>query len=183
MFVRPLLGVVLSLAAAGALAHSESEDPGYAMLDCEHPAEGVAKSIPAPIAGPAHLQCTPAFQQIVASDGWTWRYPGSFFERPFIPAYAPMLSRGMRGARYFAGFETLELKDDEAREHHDRFAKALPTYREKAPPARMLKLVATNDLGHEVDAFFGFRSERDGWVVICAPDCAPENMFLFEKAE
>jgi hypothetical protein len=183
VFVRPILGAVLSLAALAAFAHSESEDAGYRMLDCEHPAEGVAKALPDPVSGPAFLQCTPAFQQIVANEGWSWRYPGSYFERPFIPAYAPTSSRGMGGARYFTGFEAHELDPADVRSEHERFAKSVPTYREAAPPPRILKVVATNDLGHGVDAYFGFRSERDGWVVMCAPDCAPESMFLFEKID
>lgn len=184
MFVRLALGLFLSLAAPQALPHSETEgEAGYAMIDCEHPAANVATGLPQGISSPAHLQCTPAFQLIVANDGWSWRYPGSFFDRPFIPAYAPLLSRGKGGARFFTGFDTQELAQSDVRAQHEKFAKEIPTYREKAAPARILKVVATNDLGHELDAYFGFRSEREGWVVLCAPECAPENMFLIEKTE
>lgn len=184
VFVRVSLGLLLSLAAVESLPHSETEGgPGYAVIDCEHPAANVVTALPPAVSSPAHLQCTPAFQQIVSNDGWTWRYPGSYFDRPFIPAYAPRLSHGKGGPRFFTGFETQELSPDEVRAQHDRFTKDIPTYREKAAPARILKLVATNDLGHELDAYFGFRSEREGWVVLCTPDCAPENLFLIEKAE
>ena len=184
VLVRLSLGLVLSLASAQALPHSETEGgSGYAVIDCEHPAANVATALPPAIASPAHLQCTPAFQQIVSNDGWSWRYPGSFFDRPFIPAYAPKSSHGKGGPRFFTGFETRELTQDEVRAQHERFANDMPTYREKVAPARILKLVATNDLGHVLDAYFGFRSEREGWVVMCAPECAPENLFLIEKAE
>lgn len=183
MIVSALLGVLLSLVAMQAAAHSESGNAGYALLDCAHPGPDVAAALPQAIGVSANLECTPAFHQIVANAGWSWRYPGSFFERPFIPAYAPRSSQGMAGARFFTGFEVVELGSDEARDQHERFARSIPTYREESAPSRILRMVATNDLGHELSAFFGFRSERDGWVVVCAPDCAPENLFLIEKAE
>jgi hypothetical protein len=184
VFVRLALGLFLSLAALPAIPHSETEgEAGYAVIDCEHPAANVATTLPQDISRPAHLQCTPAFQQIVANDGWSWRYPGSFFDRPFIPAYAPKPSRGKVGPRFFTGFETQELAQPDVRAQHEKFAREIPTYRETAAPARILKLVATNDLGHELDAYFGFRSEREGWVVLCAPECAPENLFLIDKIE
>jgi hypothetical protein len=183
IFVRPLMGAVLSLSALLACAHSEGEGPDRGMLDCTHPGAEVATALPEAIASPAHLECTPAFQQIVANQGWTWRYPGSYFERPFIPAYAPRSSQGLGGSRFFTGFEARELSPEEIRDQHERFVRTLPTYREASAPARVLKIVATNDLGHELNAFFGFRSDHDGWVVTCTPECAPENLFLIEKVE
>lgn len=184
LFVRLSLGLVLSLASVQAMPHSETEgDAGYAVIDCEHPAANVATALPPALASPAHLQCTPGFQQIVSNDGWSWRYPGSFFDRPFIPAYAPKLSHGKGGPRFFTGFEAQDLDGAEVSALHERFARELPTYRQQAAPERILKLVAINDLGHALDAYFGFRSEREGWVVLCTPDCAPENFFLIEKTE
>ncbi len=76
-----------------------------------------------------------------------------------------------------------ELTATDARERHETFAKDLPTYRETVPPARLVKLVAHNDLGHELDAYFGFRSDGEGWVVLCAPECAPEYLFLIQKID
>jgi len=182
--VRIFSGVLLVLAALPAFSHPDNEgDPGYAVIDCEHPAANVATALPDAIAGPAYLQCTPAFQQLVANQDWRWRYPGSFFDRPFIPAYAPEPSHGKLGPRFFTGFEAVDLSEAQVREQHEKFARELPTYREKAAPGRILKVVATNDLGDAIDVYFGFRSERDGWVVTCTPACAPENLFLIEKAE
>jgi hypothetical protein len=177
------MGVLLFLPVMQVAAHSESENAGYPLLDCAHPAPNAATALPLAIGVSANLECTPAFYQIVANEGWTWRYPGSVFERPFIPAYAPRPSQGMGGVRFFTGFEVVELESGEVRSQHEEFARSLPTYRENVAPSRILRMAATNDLGHELSAFFGFRSEREGWVVVCAPDCAPENLFLIEKAE
>lgn len=180
-----LSGGVLFCGAAGlAAAHSESEGAsGFALIDCEHPAQNVATELPPEIAASGFLQCTPSMHMIVANGAWTWRYPGSFFDRPFIPAYAPQASQGQGGTRFFTRFETRELSPDEVRERHEKFVAELPTYREKVAPVRVLQLVAINDLGHELDAYFGYRSEREGFVVMCTPACATENMFLIEKVE
>ena len=173
----------LWLAAAQALAHSEGETTGPALLDCEHPPESLAKMLPEPVAKVASVECNPSAQTIVARDGWTWRYPGSFFDRPIIPAYAPMDSRHSGGPRYFTEFRVTELTAADAGKRHETFAKDLSTYRETAPPVRLVKLVAHNDLGHELNAYFGFRSDGEGWVVLCAPACAPEYLFLMQKID
>ena len=173
----------LCLAAAQALAHSESKATGPALLDCEEPPDSLATALPEQVAKVASVECNPSAQTIVARDGWSWRYPGSFFDRPIIPAYAPMDSRHRGGPRYFTKFTATELTAADARKRHERFAKDLPTYRETAPPVRLVKLVAHNDLGHELDAYFGFRSDGEGWVVLCAPECAPEYLFLMQRID
>jgi len=173
----------LSFAAAQALAHSEGETSGPVLLDCEHPPQLLVKMLPEALAKVASVECNPSAQTIVARDGWSWRYPGSFFDRPIIPAYAPMDSRQTGGPRYFTEFKATELSAADARKRHEMFAKDLPTYRETSPPMRLVKLVAHNDLGHEMDAYFGFRSDGGGWVVLCAPECAPEYLFLMQKID
>jgi hypothetical protein len=173
----------LCFAAAQALAHSEGETSGPVLLDCEHPPRSLAKMLPEAVAKVASIECNPSAQTIVARDGWNWRYPGSFFDRPIIPAYAPMDSRQTGGPRYFTEFKATELSAADARKRHEMFAKDLPTYRETSPPMRLVRLVAHNDLGHEMDAYFGFRSDGGGWVVLCAPECAPEYLFLMQKID
>ena len=173
----------LWFAAAQALAQSEGEASGPALLDCEHPPQSLATVLPVQVANVASIECNPSAQTIVARDGWNWRYPGSYFDRPIIPAYAPMDSRHSGGPRYFTEFRATELTAADARKRHETFAKDLPTYRETAPPVRLVKLVAHNDLGHELNAYFGFRSDGEGWVVLCAPECAPEYLFLMKKID
>lgn len=173
----------LWLAAARALAHSEGETASPALLDCEHPPDSLLTALPEQVAIVATIECNPSAQTIVPRDGWSWRYPGSYFDRPSIPAYAPMDSRQTGGPRYFTEFTATELSAADARKRHETFAKDLPTYREAAPPARLVKLVAHNDLGHEMDAYFGFRSDGGGWVVLCVPECAPEYLFLMQKID
>ena len=178
--------VLLSLcfaAAHAALAHSEGEPSGPVLLDCEHHPHSLLKMLPEAVAKVASVECNPSVQTIVARDGWSWRYPGSFFVRPVIPAYGSMDSRQTGGPRYFTEFKATELSAVDRRKRHEMFAKDLPTYLEKVPPARLVKLVAHNDLNHELNAYFGFRSDGGGWVVLCAPECAPEYLFLIQKID
>jgi hypothetical protein len=175
--------ILMGFYAVLALAHSESETPAPVTLDCEHPPLSLANTLPEAVMEVASIECNPSAQTIVARDGWRWRYPGSFFDRPIIPAYAPMDSRQVGGSRYFTEFTATELGAADAGARHAAFAKELPTYRETAPPVRLVRLVAHNDLGHELDAYFGFRADGDGWVVLCAPECAPEYLFLMQKIQ
>jgi hypothetical protein len=175
---RVVLLFLCFAAAHAALAHYEGETSGPVLLDCEHP-QTLVKMLPEAVAKVASVECNPSVQAIVARDGWSWRYPGSFFDRPIIPAYAPMDSHQTGGPRYFTEFKATEFSVTDARKRHEMFAKDLPTYLEMAPPARLVKLVAHNDLGHELDAYFGFRSDGGGWVVLCAP----EYLFLMQKID
>lgn len=178
-----IVPLLFCLAAAQAFAHPQGEEAHPSMLDCEHPPKGLVQVLPERVGVPARIECLPTAQSIVAPEGWNWRYPGSFFDRPYIPAYAPIASRQMGGPRFFTGFEAQELSADDARKQHETFTRDVQNYRETAPPVRLVKLVATNDLGHEMDAYFGFRSDREGWVMLCVPQCAPEYMFLMQKID
>jgi hypothetical protein len=173
----------LWLAAAQALAQSEVAATGPALLDFEHPPQALVKMLPEQVAQVARVECSPSAQTIVAHDGWSWRYPGTYLSRPSIPAELPLDSRDREGSRYFTEFTATELTAADAIKHHETFVKNLPTYWETAPPARLVKLVAHNDLGHKFDAYFGFRSDGEGWVALCAPECAPEYVFLMKKID
>jgi len=174
----PLLLLVLSLQA---FAHGGEDAPGDdGLLDCEHPPKDLAQTLPEQLASAATILCTPSAQMIVAPDGWVWRFPGSFFDRPSIPAFAPIESRSIAGSRYFTGFKAADLSDGEIKALHERLARTMVTYTDAAPPDRIVKLVARNDQGYPMDAYFGFKTPGEGWVALCAPDCAPELFFLIK---
>ena len=146
------LPFLLLVVALQALAHAEAEAPAGGILDCEHPPKDLARTLPKQIAATATILCTPSAQMIVAREGWAWRFPGSFFDRPSIPAYSPVESRPAAGGRYFTGFKATALSGGEIRRLHETFAKPLVTYTDAAPPARIVKLVARNDQGYPTDA-------------------------------
>jgi hypothetical protein len=174
----PLLLLVVALQAS---AHSEGEAPAGGILDCDHPPKNLIHVLPKQLATAATVICTPTTQMIVAAEGWAWRFPGSYFDRPSIPAYSPIESRPEAGGRYFTGFKATELSAGEIRKLHETFGKTLVTYTDASPPARIVKLVARNDQGRPMDAYFGFKSQSEGWVALCAPNCAPEFFFLINR--
>lgn len=162
-------------------ARAEAQAPADGILDCEHPPKNLTHILPKQVAMAATVICTPSAQIIVAREGWAWRFPGSFFDRPSIPAYSPIESRPDAGGRYFIGFKATELSVSEIKKLHETFARTLATYTDASPPARIVKLVARNDQGYPMDAYFGFKSQSGGWVALCAPDCAPEFFFLINR--
>jgi hypothetical protein len=172
------LPLLLLCVALGAFAHVDAQSPDAGFLDCEHPPSDLATRLPDEIVGMATVLCTPSAQMIVAAQGWVWRFPGSFFDRPSIPAFSPVESRAEAGGRYFTGFQATELSSSQIRKLHETFAKTLVTYTDAVPPARIVKVVARNDQGYPMDAYFGFKSTNEGWVALCAPKCAPELFFL-----
>lgn len=179
-----LAALVTALAANTlAFAHSEAAGTSDGVLDCEHPPKNIARKLPKDIAVAATIVCTPSAQLISAKDGWAWRFPASYFDRPSIPAYAPALSRGQAGGRYFTGFKVSRLSKADLARLHERFTGSLPTYSDRKAPAHVVLLTAKNDLGHSVEAYFGFDSKDEGWVAMCAPECAPEYFFLINRQQ
>lgn len=181
--LAPLLAALLLAPAQPAAAHSDAQSAEGSLLDCEHPPADLAAALPAALADAATLVCMPAAQMIVARDGWAWRFPGSFFDRPSIPAYTPIASRSAAAGRYFTAFEATELSRAEIQSLHESLAHSLATYTDTAPPGRIIKLVARNDEGHTLDAYFGFKSPAEGWVAMCAPACAAELFFLMHRLD
>jgi hypothetical protein len=164
-------------------AHAgESSESSDELIDCENPPAKLKNTLPGKLSEVASLMCTPSVQMIVAKEGWTWRFPGSYFDRPSIPAFSPSESRSNPTGRFFVRFKERELKPAEIAERHQAFRK-LPTYKETSPPKQMIKLIATNDQGHLLDAYFGLVDGKHGWVVVCVPECAPEYLFLMQKLE
>jgi hypothetical protein len=183
--IRLLLWSIF-LSSGLALAHVDGEEEGEGeagekLIDCEHPPGNLKTSVPKIISGVAAIACTPSAQHIHASKGWTWRFPANFFQVPTIPAFSPFDSRNEPAGRFFTGFEIVELDATQTQEKHKWFAQHVVTYPGSQVPAKIVKLVATNDLGHSLDAFFGFKTDKEGWVVLCAPECAPEFVFLMQK--
>jgi hypothetical protein len=175
------MAVLFALVAAQVFAHTEEEVQGPSVIDCDHPPETMIRTLPESFKSIGRLACSGTGQSIVAHPDWSWRFPASIFVRPSIPAYTPAESSGIVGARHFTGFEEVELSAAEVQALHRRFADTVSTYNKPAPPESLKKVLAKNDLGHAFEIYLGMNSKRDGWVVLCDPECAPEYLFVFEK--
>lgn len=177
MKTKKILLSLLLCAPLLAHAHSENheQDDDAEGAACEN---HLAESFPDVLRPYARLECD---QFIVNPDNWQWRFPGSFFDRPYIPAFAPKPKRVVAGSRTYKQLSAEEIdKSQIAGLHESKFLK-IRSYKQAQAPERLIKLRATNDLGDSMDVWFGLHSESKGWVAICAPVCAPEYFFLTER--
>jgi hypothetical protein len=165
-------------------AHEEGGvHAGPEPLDCERPPADAVTRLPEAIQAFAELVCAPHGQLIVAREDWVWRYPASYFDRPFVAAYSPMESRAEPGAHYFTSLVVEELTGEVARRQNEALEASLPNYQPEAPPSSLLRMVATNELGHRFDVYFPLTGAGRAWGAICAPQCAPEMLFMIYRNE
>ncbi|HUF20448.1 MAG TPA: hypothetical protein VMP00_06805 [Burkholderiales bacterium] len=183
--MRTLFALVLCLAAWPVLAHPETSaaEPQGSQIDCEHPPESAARALPDALAVFSGLGCNHLGHFMMAAPGWNWRFPGSYFIVPTIPAFTPAASMGQAGLRFFNALSVRELSADEARSRHQQFAGEIPTYSAAGAPRSMLQLTGSNDLGDVFEAYFPFESPDRGWALICDPHCAPEYVFRIDRLE
>jgi hypothetical protein len=120
-------------------------------------------------------------QFISNNDDWIWRYPNSYFDRPFISAFSPRTRKAEPGVRFFRRISAYEADAAERQEAYETIFKNLRNFPDKQAPKRMIRMDTVNDIKDETQIYFGFNSEEAGWAVVCAPDCGPEYFFLIEK--
>ena len=166
-----LCAPMLVLAHNGANDQDDDDDD----VGCESHLAGDFPSILKPY---AKLECD---QFIVNPDNWRWRFPGSYFDRPYIPAFAPKPKKNIAGMRTYKQFSAQEVDKSQIPELHESKFLKIRSYKQEKPPQRLIKLKATNDLGDSMDVWFGLHDENKGWVAICSPVCAPEFFFLTER--
>jgi hypothetical protein len=178
---RAFLAGAFCMVSAAACAHEDATQEPLPFLDCDHPPEHALNSVPEPVARWAQLQCIPAGQMLVPGDDWVWRYPGSFTDRPFVPAWMSADASASAGPRYFQAMNVRQAGADEMRELKQRFARSaieLPAPRaQTAAPERIYVLAAESNLGEKLEVHFVYRSDEDIWAVPCARVCAPEQLF------
>lgn len=172
--IKPLL-LLLLCAPALSFAHSDNHADEEEEADCEN---HLAESFPELLKPYARLECD---QFIVNPAGWQWRYPSSYFDRPYIPAFAPKPKKQVAGMRVFRQLSAEEVAPAQLAELHETKFSKIKSYKQTTPPQRLVYLKATNDLGDSMDVWFGLLNEDKGWVSICAPVCAPEYFFLIER--
>jgi len=172
--IKPLL-LLLLCAPAFVYAHSDSHQDEDEDAECEN---HLAETFPDMLKPYARLECD---QFIVNSASWQWRYPNSYFDRPYIAAFAPKPKKQVAGMRLFKQLNVQELSAAQISELHENKFSKIRSYNQPQPPQRLIMLKATNDLGDSMDIWFGFLNDDKGWVSVCAPTCAAEYFFLIER--
>ena len=172
--IKPLL-LLLLCAPALSLAHNDNHEAEEEEVECEN---HLAESFPELLKPYARLECD---QFIVNPANWQWRYPNSYFDRPYIAAFAPKPKKQVAGMRLFRQLIAEEIAPEQIAELHQTKFSKIRSYSQTQAPQRLIRLNATNDLGDTMDVWFGLMNEDKGWVTICAPKCAPEYFFLTER--
>jgi hypothetical protein len=179
--MRCFLALSLWLVIWPAFSHPEGEAAPAGVFDCEHPPAGALAAPPPAIAEFSRMECSPRGQFLMAGDGWTWRFPGSFFNLPSLAAYTSEASLLAGEPRHFRSIDVTEVAVGEREQLHQRFVSELPTYGARSAPVRMLKLAVVDDAGNGFEVFMPFENDSKGWVIPCVPDCPPEYVFMMEK--
>ena len=159
---KKLLLALLLCAPLTVLAHSGANDNDDDDADCDN---HLAEVFPGILKPYARLECD---QFIVNPDNWQWRFPSSYFDRPYIPAFAPKPKKNIAGMRVYKQFHAEEIDKSQLRDLHESKFLPIRSYKQEKAPERLIKLKATNDLGDSMDVWFGFVSEDKGWVAICS---------------
>jgi hypothetical protein len=120
-------------------------------------------------------------QFISSNSDWNWRYPNSYFDRPFISAFSPRTRKQEPGLRFFRRIVAFEIEGQAIQEAYDNIFTKVKNFPDKQLPKRLIRMDTVNDIKDETHIWFGFSSEDKGWAVVCAPECAPEYLFLIEK--
>ena len=120
-------------------------------------------------------------QFITNNDDWVWRYPNSYFDRPFISAFSPRIGQPEPGTRFFRRLSAQALDTADYEDLYENIFKKIRNFPEKKLPQKIIYMTSTNDIKDETRIWFGFNSDEQGWAVVCAPTCEPEYFFLIEK--
>ncbi len=177
--------VVLISACVALLAHAHQDEaanpvPGY---DCEHPPADAVTDLPGLLGTVGRLVCLPPGPGILANQGWTWRFTGSFFELPSIPAHVHVDSAEMTAPFYFTELSARELSAGEAARVSDDLVQEVETYRPAGSLASMTVVDATNNYGRSITVFMSMESEDKGWLIVCTPKCRSDYVIIVSKLQ
>jgi hypothetical protein len=177
--------VVLLSACVALLVHAHQDEvanpvSGY---DCEHPPADAVTDLPGLLGTVGRLVCLPTGPGILANQGWTWRFTGSFFELPSIPAHAHVDSAGMTPPFYFTELSARELNAGEAARVSEDLAKEVETYRPAGSLLGMTVVDATNNYGRSITVFMPMESEDNGWLIVCTPQCRSDYVIIVSKLQ
>ena len=180
-----MAGATFALGSSVARGHGEHAVAPLEQMDCSRPPAAAITQLPEPLANWARLECGAGGQKLVAAPGWQWRYPSSWFDRPFAPAGAPDASIDEPGAKYFVEMTVEVVTGAAAQAVHDKLARAISSYADayERAPARFYRVKAENNLGHDMEFWFPAKSETDLWGVLCVPTCRPDYAFLIQKQQ
>lgn len=181
--MRLIIFLVLLCSGVAVHAHQDETLAPVEGIDCEHPPKEAVMALPGVLGEAGRVICLPDGHRIVSSKAWIWRYTGSFFSMPSVPALAHADTQGMKPPFYFRKVSTEELSADDTRTRSDQLAQQLVTYNPETTPASMSIVKAENNYGHVTEIFIPMRNEHSGWAIVCTPECQPDYVILINKRQ
>ena len=169
------------------MAHPRAENSLITDFDCNTSYPDVMSSLPFPLSEFGSLMCFGNGQSIMAKPTWSWRYSGSFFDTPRIPASAHDDMAAVPPPYYFRViFSTThaqEIKADRKTQYLDRLMSEVVTFRPQAPISQLYAIDLTNNHHVVIRVFVALETKINGWLLVCNPECQPEYVILFKKRE
>ena len=182
--MKRVIALLFACAAALAYAHQdETQAPQQRGYDCEHPPADAISVLPGLMGEIGRLTCLPAGQAIVASGQWTWRYTGSFFDMPTVPAHAHNEAMGLMPPFYFKEISVRELGVEQAAARSKTLAEQIATYRPEGELAGMTLVDAVNNYGHTIEMILTKESDNKGWLLVCTPECRADYVIILERRQ
>jgi hypothetical protein len=177
--------ILLLLAGVCVFAHAHNDETQTAPsgFDCEHPPGDAIQELPGLLGTVGRLACLPAGPGILANNGWSWHYSGSFFNVPMIVAYAHSDSAAKLPPFYFTKLSARELTAGEATVRSEELQKEVDTYRPKGTVEQMTVVDATNNYGHTINVFLAMESQEKGWLLVCTPRCELDYVIVIDKLQ
>jgi hypothetical protein len=182
--VKIVIALLLACTATVVLAHQGEESGAQQMgYDCEHPPADAITALPAAISQMARLSCLPVTQAIVAGGAWRWRYSGTFFEMPYVPAHGHSDSMGLAPPFYFKKITARELDAAQATQRSAELAGDIPTFRPAGAITSMSYVDAVNNYAQIIRMIVAMESDTRGWMLVCAPECRADYVIVLEKLQ
>lgn len=182
--MKRIIALLLLCSGAFAYAHQGEEQAASAgAFDCEHPPADAVTALPEPLLDVGRFTCLPGGQAIAAAKPWTWRYTGSYFDMPLVPASAHRDSAGLAPPFYFHHLSVHDLAPDEAGRQNEVLKQTIVTYRPESDLVGMTRIEAENNYGQVVTMYMPMQTEDKGWLIVCTPECRPDYVIILNKLQ
>ena len=154
-------------------------DPLYPFyFDIAYP--DMVEDLPIGLGSFAELMCFGNGQAIIARPDWSWRYTGSFFDSPYIPAGVHDGLDGIAPPFYFTNITVENVSEADSGVLIDSLEKQVVTFRPNVV-TRVSKAYLTDNHKNIIEVVVAYEDNVSGWLLVCAPSCRPEYVILFEK--
>ena len=176
----------IALCASLLVTHAVSAHPGdenslATNFDCDKSYPNMIDSLPFPLEEFATLKCFGNGQLIMAKSNWSWRYSGSFFGTPRIPASAHDELTAIPPPYYFTNVKVGEARSENMSGYLDKLMTDVMTFRPKVEITNVYDIELTNNHDSLIRLVIALEKQGNGWLLVCNPDCRPEYVILFNK--